>query len=242
MKRHKPSQISGPAKTEELYKYAAYHEAGHAVAIYLNNKRRHLPPVFFRIILNEVKHKTQADENRHFADNVDYIAKVEGGRLIQTLPASIDEFDDEFGPHNEQTTKPTANYLTAFEADIVNLLIGSLAEAKQVSEWDDEVFNIHLVSINALHEYGGTSDLALINEYLNCFTTSKAQRNEKLSALFTQAYEFVDNNTIWQKITRLANYMLDMNKHIIDSDEVITVLEKEVNYLEQWPNTAANNS
>ena len=242
MKRNKPSHVSGPAKTGEHIKFAAYHEAGHAVAIYLNNKRRQLPPVSFRITLNELKHTKQADDNSYLTGTEDCTAKVEGGRLFQTLPDSIDEFVDQLRPDNEQTVNQTANSMTAFEADIINLLIGSLAEAKQVSEWDDEVFNINLISINSLHEYGGTSDLALVNEYLNCLATSQTQREQKLAALFTQAYDFIDNNSNWQKITRLAKYMLDMKKHNIDCDEAIAVLEKEVNYLKQWPNTVANYS
>ena len=239
MKRYNSSQISGPAKTVE-HKKCAYHEAGHAVAIHLNNKRRQLPPVSFKIILNKLRHTTQADENSDLAASTDCTAKVEGGRIFQSLPDSIDEFVDGFSPYNEQTVKQTADPMTAFETDIINLLIGSLAEAKQVSEWDDEVFNINLISINSLHEYGGTSDLALVNEYLNCLATSQTLRDEKLAAMFTLAYEFVDNNSNWQKITRLANYMLDMKKHIIDSDEAIAVLDKEVNYLKQWPLTVAN--
>ena len=32
-----------------------FHEAGHAAAIYLNNKARMLPPIFFQIVFKETE-------------------------------------------------------------------------------------------------------------------------------------------------------------------------------------------
>jgi DNA-binding ferritin-like protein (Dps family) len=32
-----------------------FHEAGHATAIYLNNKARNLPPIFFQIVFKEIE-------------------------------------------------------------------------------------------------------------------------------------------------------------------------------------------
>ncbi len=60
----------------ELMRQTAFHEAGHAVAIYLGNRQKDLPPTFFQILLR----KPVNGYDRFFA-------KVEGGRLIQSVPA-----------------------------------------------------------------------------------------------------------------------------------------------------------
>jgi hypothetical protein len=57
------------------------------------------------------------------------------------------------------------NYLLAFEADIVNLLIGPLAEAKYTAQIDSEPFSEQLLSVQALKNYGGDADLKVVNEY-----------------------------------------------------------------------------
>ncbi|HEY5140341.1 MAG TPA: hypothetical protein VIJ25_13655, partial [Methylococcales bacterium] len=62
-----------------------------------------------------------------------YIAKLEGGRLIRTLPTSLDEATKDF------STVQRLAYERAFEADMFNLLVGPLAEAKYVAMRDDEL-------------------------------------------------------------------------------------------------------
>lgn len=88
----------------ELFRQVAFHEAGHAVAIYLRNKQQQLPPVFFQIIL---------DPHASAAFQHNYLAKVEGGRLIETLPLS----------QAELSALDEPAYLEAFEADIILSLI-----------------------------------------------------------------------------------------------------------------------
>ncbi len=97
--------------------------------------------------------------------------------------------------------------MIAFEADIINLLIGPLAEAKHVSNRDDELFNHQLVNLKALKNYGGGSDLALAHEYLESFSASKQQQDEKLDELFAVACDFVSDQANWKAITKLANYI-----------------------------------
>jgi hypothetical protein len=63
--------------------------------------------------------------------------------------------------HNEATAPLVRDYLIASEADIINLLIGPLAEAKHVYNRDGELFNHKLVDLKLLKNYGGSSDLAL---------------------------------------------------------------------------------
>ncbi len=58
---------------------------------------------------------------------------------------------------------------------------------------DDELFNHQLVNLKALKNYGGSSDLALANEYLQSYSADKQQRDEKLDELFTVAFDFVNN-------------------------------------------------
>ena len=225
MKRNKITDIDRYNKLKQHKQCIAFHEAGHAAAIYLNNKARNLPPVFFQIIFKELGGTIDNDVIMYQATHDDSIARVEGGRLIELLPYSIDGFVHKLIDHNEAMTPLVKDYVCAFEADIINLLIGPLAEAKHVYSRDDELFNHKLVDLKSLKNYGGGSDLALAREYLESFSTSKQQQDKKLDELFTQAYNFVNDYSNWKAITKLANYILESNKSIISCEEVVSVLE-----------------
>jgi hypothetical protein len=211
-----------PENRIEIDKRIAYHQAGHAAAIYLGNKQKQLPAVHFQIIIKPQEWDGQAS-GRFACTHGKYTAKVEGGRLIQSLPLSFSEATQYFSwPEQEQC-------LCAFEADVINLLAGSLAEAKFVTSRDNEIFNPNLVYLGALKFYGGGSDLEVIAEYLECFMLHKAERDRKLAELFLAAFSFVNKRSNWNAITALAEFILDTPKiepkDIIHCEEVISLLE-----------------
>jgi hypothetical protein len=225
MKRNKIIDIDRHSKLKQHKQCIAFHEAGHAAAIYLNNKARNLPPVFFQIVFKEISGATDYDVVIYQATHDDSIARVEGGRLIQSLPYSIDDLAHKLIDNNEAMVPLIRDYIIAFEADIINLLVGPLAEAKLVYNRDDELFNHQLVNLKSLKNYGGGSDLALAREYLESFSASKQQQEEKLDELFAEAWEFVSDYSNWKAITKLANYILESNKNIISCEEVVSVIE-----------------
>ena len=73
MKRHHGLNDYTFNTQHELFRRVAFHEAGHAVAIYLHNKQQQLPPVAFQIAIN-------AHQGSEIKPS--YLAKVEGGRLM----------------------------------------------------------------------------------------------------------------------------------------------------------------
>ena len=196
----------------------AFHEAGHAAGIYLNNKAKHLPPIFFKIIFKDINDVTAADVMAYQTSHDDCIAHVEGGRLIEILPPPLIKME------------LAKEYMLAFEADIINLLIGPLAEAKHVADTDAELFNQQLVNVKALKNYGGSYDLALVNEYLQSLSVDKQQRDEKLDELFTVAFDFVNNAANWTAITKLADYILGSNKNIICCEEIMSIVDQSVEH------------
>jgi hypothetical protein len=215
MERSGFSHATDQVNYQELIRQTAIHEAGHAVAIHLGNQQKSLPPVFFQIVVK----KLDADFPRYLSEPCPHCAaKVEGGRLIHTLPSSIEEATDDFCPAQKQA------YQQAFEADIVNLLIGPLAEARYIASRDDEVINAYLVNLNALRYYGGTSDLELAGEYLECFIADQAQREKKIGELFMAAFAFVHHAPNWRAIMALADYILASPKAVIDCEEVMALL------------------
>ena len=90
---------------------------------------------------------------------------------------------------------------------------------------DDEPINPHLVNLNALHYYGGSSDLETINDYLDCFIANRAQREKKLVELFFAAFNFINDRSNWHAIMALADYILADSKNIIECEEIIAVLD-----------------
>lgn len=226
MKRNKIFTTISQDKLKEHKQHAAYHAAGYAAAIYLNNKAKRLPPVFFKISFKKMGLITAADGITYKAPPDDYIAQVEGGRSIELLPDSVDSLARELTAYNDAMVQLLEDYKIVFEADIINLLIGPLAEAKHIADTDDELFNHRLVNLDALKNYGGNSGLALINKYLQSFFADK-QKNGKLDELFIEAFDFVNNDANWAAITKLADYILDGNpENIIGCEEIGLMLDQ----------------
>lgn len=225
MKRTQIIENSGQDKLIDHKQCIAFHEAGHAAAIYLNNKARKLPPVFFKIMCKDLNGNSEEDLMVYHATHDNCIARVEGGRLIELLPATIDGLVHTTTDYNDARMPLIKDYMIAFEADIINLLVGPLAEAKHIADIDDELFNQQLINLKALKNYGGSSDLALALEYLQSFSACKQQQDEKLHELFAIAFSFINDQPNWTAITRLANYILNSNKNIISCEEVVSLLE-----------------
>jgi hypothetical protein len=225
MKRNKIIDVNKHNRLQQHKLCIAFHEAGHAAAIYLNNKARNLPPIFFQIIFKEISDTSDYDGLAFQRSHDDCVARVEGGRLIQSLPYSVDGLPHKLIDHNEAMAPLVRDYVRAFEADIINLLIGPLAEAKYVHNRDDELFNNKLVNLSSLENYGGGSDLTLVREYIDNFSASKQQQDKKLDELFTAACNFIRDPLNWKAITKLASYILESNKNIISCEEVVSVLQ-----------------
>ena len=218
-------QISAPAVVHphELHWRTAFHEAGHAAAIHIRNQQKQLPPVFFEI---QVK--------RPAVTKQDFFAKVIDGNLIQNLPIAVIEslsLLSSDGQHSSQR---------AYEADVVNLLVGPLAEAKYVSIRDGEVFNQALINLSALRHYGGHSDLERAQQYLEFFITSKTHREKKLVELLSHAYQFVSNHKNWACILNLAHFILESQQETISCDEAIAIFDHCLSSKQRrWPEKSA---
>ena len=232
MKRNYPIDASSLRLDQSLIKQIVFNKAGHAAAIYLYNKQKQLPPEDFQITIKTTD-LLQTNPIANRADTFDhFVAMVEGGCLIQGLPITLIESANYFSL-NEQDT-----YRTAFEADMINLLVGPLAEAKHVALRDNECFSKNLINVNALHNYGGTSELERVDDFLENYISDKSLHEEKRAELFNQAFQFIDSSVYWRAIKGLANYILDNMKNTISCEEAITELDEstrkyfpDVNYL-----------
>lgn len=198
-------------------KKTAIHESGHAAAIYLRNRQKRLPPIFFQIEIDAFTDNKTVRSG--YFGSVHHFAGIKGGRLIHTLPASVDDELREL-PHPAQQ-----DFLQAFEADIVNFLVGPLAEAKYVALSLDEPMNHRLVNLDSLHYFGGSSDLKAVREYLDCWFNDPLEKEQKSFELFLAAYGFINDKNHWQVITALADYILTSGKNLMDCEEAIAVME-----------------
>jgi hypothetical protein len=200
---------------KEVNRKVAIHEAGHAAAIYLGNKQKNLPSIFFQIDMTSGKRDFQSAQFLSKANN--HLANIEGGRLIHMLPSSIEEATRSFSP--EQVIA----YQHAFEADMINILAGPLAEAKYLAL--QESSSPGLMHLHHLHYFGGSSDLESVYEYLECFPENSELRQQKITALFLEAFRFINEEANWRAITALADYIVNEDKDIIECNEIISVLE-----------------
>lgn len=203
-------------------KRSAYHQAGQAAAIYLGNKQKNLPALHFQIAIKPLEQET-GFSGRFRRIPGKYVAKLEGGRLISDLPHSYQAATQQLSPTDRQ--KCTC----AFEADVVNLLAGSLAEAKSAAFRDEEVFDDKLVYLGALIFYGGGQDLKTIDEYMACLLPdSETERNQKLAELFLAAYNFINDRSNWKAITALAEAIYNHPKDVFSCEESMALLDSAV--------------
>lgn len=202
--------------SQELNKRIAYHEAGHATAIYLYNKHKQLPPIYFQI---KLENNSELVRDRPCLQHDSIAAKVEGGCLIQNLVLSF------IDSQNYMSASDRMGYNAALEADIVNLLAGAVAEAHYVSRIDDEIINAHLLSIQALGNYGGQSDLKKIGEYLNCLATDSQQKKQKLKQLINHTFEFISHRRNWKAVEAVAAFILSCKKQIISCEEIFAIVD-----------------
>ncbi len=187
----------------------AFHEAGHAASIYLGNKAKQLPPVFFQIQIS-----SPSDKNDQL-----YSAKVTDGRLIQHLPlVGIEAMQ-------HPSIEEKRSYQAAYEADVINLLAGPLAEAKYISQRDDELLTPNIINIHGLNYYGGSSDVKKANAYLTYFIASEQEREIKMRELFLQAFNFVDDDESWLCIKNLAEHILNSKQEVLSCEEAIEVID-----------------
>ncbi|MCF7970702.1 MAG: hypothetical protein K9L22_05990 [Methylococcaceae bacterium] len=187
----------------------AYHEAGHVAAIYIRNREQQLPPVFFEI-----------NFNRHECPDCPFFARIDGGRLIENLPiVGIENNHLDFGAEKQDLQH-------AYEADVINLLAGPLAEAKFVALRDDEAFSAQLVNIDALKNYGGHSDLEQARAYLEYFISDARERELKVEALFMCAFQFINHPKNWRCIQHFARYILNNEQANISCEEASLVFDK----------------
>lgn len=228
MKRNKIVKTLSLNKIIEHKKLIAFHEAGHAAGIHLNNQAKYLPSLSFKIIFKEMSCVIEADTKTHQMHHNDCSARVEGGRLVELLPSFICGPMRELTEHKDPVAQFEKSHRVNFEADIINLLIGPLAEAKYVAHTDDELFNHKLVNFKALKNYGGSSDISLTNEYLRYLSADEQRRDEILNELFLEAFNFVNDDENWAAITKLAHYILNSHKSVIYHEEIVLMLDQAI--------------
>lgn len=205
--------------TKRIGKRNAYHQVGRVAAIYIGNKQKNLPSVHFKIVIKS-SGKGSEFNGRSLRISHKYCAKLEGGRLVSHLPYTFQCATRLLSPIEQEQCR------TAFEADVINILAGFLAEAKYVALRDGEIFNANLVYLGALKFYGDQFNLLTVDEYMDClYPDNKTERNQKLAELFLAAYSFVNQPANWQAITTLAETLCRSPQDVFSCEELIALLE-----------------
>ncbi len=180
----------------------AFHEAGHAAAIYFGNQNKQLPPVHFAIKITK-----PSDEPFNWE------AQIQDGQLIHDLATANGEITGDM------------DFKKACESDVMNMLVGPLAEARYVAERDGELFHPDLMTLPSLKRYGGWGDLDRAYGHLKNCLGECCNLDKELSRVFNQALMFISSDSYWRAISNLAQYVLSSQSEIIDCHEIIQVLE-----------------
>ncbi len=203
---------------QKLAVQIAYHEAGHATAIYLYNKQQQLPSIFFQIHLKnyeDIKQLTAHDINYQGA----YVAEIEGGCLIENLALNLSVSKNEIKPREKE------EYYRALNADVINLLAGSIAEQNYLILRDNEIINEALLNIRNLGRYGNYSDMQKINNYLRFLSDCPVEQQQKLTLLLKESFFFITHPQTWKAVTAVAHYILDSQKQEVYCEDIFKVID-----------------
>lgn len=203
---------------QKLAVQIAYHEAGHATAIYLYNKQQQLPSIFFQIHLKnyeDIKQLTAHDINYQGA----YVAEIEGGCLIENLALNLSVSKNEIKPREKE------EYYRALNADVINLLAGSIAEQNYLILRDNEIINEALLNIRNLGRYGNYSDMQKINNYLRFLSDCPVEQQQKLTLLLKESFFFITHPQTWKAVIAVAHYILDSQKQEVYCEDIFKVID-----------------
>lgn len=194
----------------------AFHIAGHAAAIYLNNKASFSPSSIFQIRFQQ----RNCDSRHRQTIQCQHIVRIDDDeRTIQPFPRPVTRSADETdGPLRSDD-------LNTCDTDIINLLAGPLAEARYIHDCDNELLTRRLIDLEALKQYGGDSDLLIARQNLRNLLSVQSEQDKKLEELLTAAFYFVNDDNNWSVIIRLAEYLFKHHKKMMSSEEVASVLE-----------------
>lgn len=176
---------------------SAYHHAAYAIAIYLRNKLFNLPPVYFQIKRSDVMADNAPPrmyQNQSFT--------LEGGRLIDPLTVSMKTCCEQFSVSDQ------AAFKSAFEADIINLLVGAYAEIKFINHTGRQKLNRQPVNFRTLKDYFEPYEFDCGKSYLEYFYDDLRLREQKIADLCNSANIFVNQGNHWQLIGKLAEFLV----------------------------------
>jgi hypothetical protein len=196
----------------------AYHLAGRAAAIHLGNEKKQLPAIHFQIVIAlEAGHHQKFGKN--LSCNSQWMANMEGGVLTQPMLSS------DMNAASALTPDELEKFHQAFEADIVNQLVGPLSEAKYIALRDNQTFDVNRIYLGALKFHGAKAALNLINHYMEFRQFGSSRQNKKLAELFLAAYGFISNQEIWQTICDLSNFIVKQNQTVISCETLVERLQ-----------------
>ena len=194
----------------------AYQQAGQAAAIYIGNKEKKLPAVYFKILIGPQAEASFASFGVPVSNGINPDAvMIEGGRLVDNLLLLSDDVAKYFSPLQLE------QYRSAVEADITNMLAGILAEAKYKAHLNKTPFDIGLFTAESLADYCEEDEWATICEYTQLY---KEDRNRKLNRLVTLAFDFVSKPSYWRAISKLARFIQSKIMDAISCEEVASII------------------
>lgn len=208
-----------PCNFQELAAQIAYHEAGHATAIYLYNRQQRLPPVFFKVHVKKHENIRQLMAEKAGQETPAVAATIEGGCLIENLTLNL------AASCGEMSADEQAAYYQALDADVINLLAGSIAEKNYVIQRDNEVINAELLNAEALVCYGNYSDMQKVGHYLEFFSDCPLQQQQKLNRLLKVSFNFITHPKTWKAVQAVAEFILETQQQSIHCEQIFKVID-----------------
>ena len=204
-------------------KQYAFHNAGHLVAIYVNDGNERLNRSYFHIKLDDFNSNETDSVHQVIRNGHRNMAYSNAGCSMQSIAAAVEDASPSYADACRENK-------SLLEAEIISLLAGPLAEARYIHDEDNEPMTHYLVDLEALKSYGGYDDLILVQENLNALSQDPSERERKLAELFKTAFDFIVNELNWKVVSQLAESLY--RKKSMSYGEVVAMFEANQHTLE----------
>ena len=196
-------------------RWVAVHESGHAVASWTMQRELGLRGCHFeRIVVRTMEEAEAGAYVTGLGCRIDCLGMLEEPARYQPQGRYLPGTTSDAAPPAEYQ-RMVAGWRRDMEADVIELLAGTLAEAR-----------CRRISRNRIMMAGGSGDYAIALRKARDFARNDHELNVQMTALWIRAAAVLRPPPRWAAVEALADALLE--RHVIEGAEACAIIERTV--------------
>jgi len=200
---------------EGIRRWVACHEAGHAVASWVMQRELGLDGCHFeRIVVRTVSEAEAGAYITGMGCRIDCLGMVEEPARYQAVGRYVPDGMNG-GVSRAEHDRIVGAWRRNMEADVIELLAGTLAEAR-----------CRRISRSRVLLSGGSGDYAAALRKAHDFARTEHDLSVMMAALWKRSAAVLRPPSRWAAVEALANALLE--RHVLEADEACAIIERAV--------------